>query len=151
MNMRIIEAVRRPNDSELVERATRDPEAFGALYDRYFAQIYRLVYGRVRNQKLAQELTARVFFKALRLIRGHRHVGTRFSSWLGSLALMTMARSGYPVSQPRQGPSADNGLQSGGCPARIRPPMPSLSAAAAAPLPPIDDRPGIVYALGRSR
>ncbi|HXN03912.1 MAG TPA: sigma factor [Candidatus Acidoferrum sp.] len=143
--------MRSPQDRELAEKAGHDPEAFGALYDRYFEGIYRLVYGRVRNQALAQDLTARVFFRALKLIKGHRHVGTKFSSWLGTLALMTLARSGYIMSQPRQGPAADNGLQSAGRPAPLRPTRPTLSTAVALPQPPVDDGPGIVYALGRSR
>ena len=34
-------------ERELVERAKEDPDAFGALYDRYFPQIYRFAYSRV--------------------------------------------------------------------------------------------------------
>ena len=36
MDLRIIEPMRSPGDRELAERASHDPEAFGALYDRYF-------------------------------------------------------------------------------------------------------------------
>lgn len=42
-----------------------------------------------------------------------------------------------------------NGLQPAGRPAPIKPRMPALSAAAALPLPPVDEGPGIVYAIGR--
>jgi DNA-directed RNA polymerase specialized sigma24 family protein len=143
--------MRSREDRELAEKATHDPEAFGALYDRYFWRIYRLVYLRVRQEALAQELTTQVFFKALELIKRRRHAGTRFASWLGTLALTTLDRKGYPLRTRREGPSGDNGLQSAGCPAPLRPRMPALSAAAAAALPPIDDGPGITYALGRSR
>ena len=137
-----------PEDRELVERAKRDPAAFVALYDRHFFRTYRLVYARVQNEALAQDLTAQVFFRAQRLIRVYRNSGS-FRSWLRTLALITLARSRQPIHR-RRGPAADDGLQSAGCPAPIRPRRPSLSAAAAAPLPPIDDGPGIVYALGRS-
>ena len=42
-------------ERDLVERAKQDPEAFGALYDRYFPQIYRFAYSRVRDQSLADD------------------------------------------------------------------------------------------------
>ncbi|HEY4872441.1 MAG TPA: sigma factor [Candidatus Dormibacteraeota bacterium] len=124
--------MRSPEDRELAEKATHDPEAFGALYDRYFGRIYRLIYLRVRQQALAEELTTQVFFKALEHIKRRRHAGSRFASWLGTLALTTLARKGYPLRTRREGPSGDNGLQSAGCPAPLRPRMPSLSGAAAA-------------------
>jgi len=30
--------MRSPDDRDLAEKATHDPEAFGALYDRYFGE-----------------------------------------------------------------------------------------------------------------
>src|ERR1700716_1251766 len=102
--------MRSPDDRDLAEKATHDPEAFGALYDRYFGRIYRLIYWRVRQRGLAEELTTQVFLKALGLIKRRRHAGTRFASWLGALALTTLARNGYPQRIRREGPSGDNGL-----------------------------------------
>jgi hypothetical protein len=134
-------------DRELVERAKRDPKAFGALYARYFRGIYRLVYSRVQNDAVARDLTARVFFRAQTLIRVYRHSGS-FRSWLRTLALITLARSGHSIYR-RRGPAMDQGFESAGCPAPLRPRRPTLSAAVALPLPPVDDGPGIVYALGR--
>ncbi len=139
---------KRREDRELVERAKRDPEAFRALYDRYFEPTYRLVYSRVQNEALARDLTARVFVRAERLIRVYRHSGS-FRSWLRTLALITLARSGHSIYR-RRGRATDQGLQSAGCPAPLRPIRPTLSAAVALPLPPVDRGPGIVYALGRS-
>jgi DNA-directed RNA polymerase specialized sigma24 family protein len=138
----------RPDDPELVERARRDPEAFRALYDRYFQPTYGLVYSRVQNEALARDLTAQVFVRAKRLIRVYRHSGS-FRSWLRTLALITLARSGQSIYR-RRGPAMDQGFQSAGCPAPLRPVRPTLSAAVALPLPPVVDGPGIVYALGRS-
>src|SRR5260370_23925646 len=76
---------KRREDRELVERAKRDPEAFRALYDRYFEPTYRLVYSRVQNEALARDLTARGFVRAERLIRGYRH-SCSFRSLLPTLA-----------------------------------------------------------------
>lgn len=79
------------NERELVDRAQRDPEAFGALYDRYFAQIYRFAYSRVRDQSLAEDITHEVFFKALKNIKRYTWTGHPFSSWLYQIALNAVA------------------------------------------------------------
>jgi len=78
-------------ERELVERAKEDPDAFGALYDRYFPQIYRFTYSRVRDQSLAEDVTSEVFFKALRNIKRYTYSGHPFSSWLYQIALNAVA------------------------------------------------------------
>ena len=78
-------------ERELVERAKQDPEAFGALYDRYFPQIYRFAYSRVRDQSLAEDVTSEVFFKALRNIKRYTYAGHPFSSWLYQITLNAVA------------------------------------------------------------
>ncbi|HXN57139.1 MAG TPA: sigma-70 family RNA polymerase sigma factor, partial [Candidatus Angelobacter sp.] len=78
-------------ERELVERAKQDPDAFGALYDRYFPQIYRFAYSRVRDQSLAEDVTSEVFFKALRNIKRYTYSGHPFSSWLYQITLNAVA------------------------------------------------------------
>ena len=78
-------------ERELVERAKEDPDAFGALYDRYFPQIYRFAYSRVRDQSLAEDVTSEVFFKALRNIKRYTYAGHPFSSWLYQITLNVVA------------------------------------------------------------
>ena len=78
-------------ERELVERAKEDPDAFGALYDRYFPQIYRFAYSRVRDQSLAEDVTSEVFFKALRNIKRYTYSGHPFSSWLYQITLNAVA------------------------------------------------------------
>ncbi|HSO94020.1 MAG TPA: sigma-70 family RNA polymerase sigma factor [Candidatus Dormibacteraeota bacterium] len=78
-------------EQELVERAKRDPEAFGVLYDRYFPQIYRFAYSRVRDQSLAEDVTSEVFFKALKNINRYTYSGHPFSSWLYQITLNAVA------------------------------------------------------------
>src|SRR5437899_2324501 len=56
----------RGDEQALVERAKRDPNAFGELYDRYVLQMYRFVYSRVRDQTVAEDVTQEVFMKALK-------------------------------------------------------------------------------------
>ena len=78
-------------ERDLVERAKEDPDAFGALYDRYFPQIYRFAYSRVRDQSLAEDVTSEVFFKALRNISRYTYSGHPFSSWLYQITLNAVA------------------------------------------------------------
>ena len=78
-------------ERELVERAKQDPDAFGALYDRYFPQIYRFAYSRCRDQSVAEDVTQDVFFKALRNIQRYTYSGHPFSSWLYQIAVNAVA------------------------------------------------------------
>jgi RNA polymerase sigma-70 factor (ECF subfamily) len=74
-------------EHDLVERAKRDPSAFGELYDRYFSQIYRFVYSRVRDQAATEDVTSEVFMKALRGIGRYQDTGRPFSAWLYQIAV----------------------------------------------------------------
>lgn len=80
----------RDEERQLVERAKRDPEAFGALYDRYFNQIYRFIYSRLRDQTAAEDVTAEVFMKALRNIPRYQDTGRPFTAWLYQIAVNTV-------------------------------------------------------------
>jgi len=40
-------------EKELVERARRDPEVFGRLYDQYYSQIFNYILRRVANLEIA--------------------------------------------------------------------------------------------------
>jgi RNA polymerase sigma-70 factor (ECF subfamily) len=78
-------------DEDPVERAKRDPAAFGDLYDRYCGLIYRYIYSRVRDRSLAEDITEDVFFKALKHIHQYRNMGRPFSSWLYQIATRAVA------------------------------------------------------------
>lgn len=73
-------------EETLINQARTDPEAFGILYERYVDKIYNYVYFRVGSTDDAEDLTARVFFKALKSISGYRHMGLPFSAWLYRIA-----------------------------------------------------------------
>ena len=81
----------RAYEDQLVERAKVDADAFGELYDHYFAQIYRFVYSRLRDQDLAEDVTSEVFFKALRAIGRYRPSGHPFSAWLYQISVNAIA------------------------------------------------------------
>ena len=82
-----------------VERAKSDPAAFGQLYDRYAGQIYRFVRARVRDDGLAEDITAEVFLSALRHINGYQDQGRPFSCWLYRIAVNAVA-SQYRSQRP---------------------------------------------------
>jgi RNA polymerase sigma-70 factor (ECF subfamily) len=73
-------------EKELVERARRDPEAFGKLYDQYYSQIFGYVLRRVANIEIAQDITSEVFFKALKNLGKFRWQNISFSFWLYRIA-----------------------------------------------------------------
>ena len=75
----------------LINAAKTDPDAFGVLYERYVDRIYNYNYFRVASSSDAEDLTAKVFFKALHSIGGYRHMGLPFSAWLYRIALKLVA------------------------------------------------------------
>ena len=74
------------DESGLVERAKTDPEAFGILYERYVNKVYSYIYYRVGNHHDAEDLTSRVFHRALTHIKDYADRGVPFSAWLYRIA-----------------------------------------------------------------
>lgn len=73
-------------ETELIERAKSDPEAFGELYERYHKRIYNYVYYRTGNAADAEDLTARIFVRAMDHIGTYEDKGLPFSAWLYRIA-----------------------------------------------------------------
>jgi RNA polymerase sigma-70 factor, ECF subfamily len=77
------------SDLELVD-LTKDPkiskDAFGELYERYLTKIYNYVYYRTGNHHDAEDLTARVFFRAMGHIDSYTDRGVPFQAWLYRIA-----------------------------------------------------------------
>jgi RNA polymerase sigma-70 factor (ECF subfamily) len=74
------------SEESLIARAARDADAFGTLYERYVDRIYSYIYYRVGNVHDAQDLTARVFYRALAHIHEYQHRGAPFAAWLYRIA-----------------------------------------------------------------
>jgi len=75
------------SDKEVLVQASQgDQEAFGALYERYVGRIYNYIYYRTGNQHDAEDLTARVFYRAMRHIVNYQDRGLPFSAWLYRIA-----------------------------------------------------------------
>jgi RNA polymerase sigma-70 factor, ECF subfamily len=73
-------------EKKLVEAAKRDPQNFGALYDKFFDQIYRYVARRVNDRDTAHDLVSQTFYDALSHIHSFEWRGFSFSAWLYKIA-----------------------------------------------------------------
>ncbi|NDJ53533.1 MAG: sigma-70 family RNA polymerase sigma factor [Chloroflexi bacterium] len=74
------------DEDDLVEYAKTDADAFGEIYQRYVKRIYNYVYYRTGDQNDAEDLTARVFQRALSHIGRYENRGLPFSAWLYRIA-----------------------------------------------------------------
>lgn len=74
------------NEEALIERAKSDPEAFALLYERYIDRIYAYVYYRTGDPRDAEDLTARVFYRALAHMPEFSQTGAPFVAWLYRIA-----------------------------------------------------------------
>jgi RNA polymerase sigma-70 factor (ECF subfamily) len=74
------------DESALIARAKTDKEAFGQLYEIYVDKIYNYVYYRTGNIADAEDLTARIFFRAMDHIGNYDDRGIPFSAWLYRIA-----------------------------------------------------------------
>jgi RNA polymerase sigma-70 factor (ECF subfamily) len=73
-------------ESTLIERAKTDSEEFGILYERYVDRIYKYVYYRTGNVADAEDLTARIFERAMNHLGSYQDQGVPFSAWLYRIA-----------------------------------------------------------------
>lgn len=74
------------DENALVEQAKVDPEAFGKLYELHVEKIYNYIYYRVGNRHDAEDLTAKVFYRALNHIPRYNQKGRPFAAWLYRIA-----------------------------------------------------------------
>ena len=75
------------NDETALKLATQgDQEAFGVLYERYVSRIYSYIYYRTGNQHDAEDLTSRVFLRALLHVENYKDRGLPLSAWLYRIA-----------------------------------------------------------------
>jgi len=75
------------NEEEILARASQgDRDAFGQLYERYVERIFNYVYYRTGNTHDAEDLTARVFQRAMKHVVNYTDRGVPFSAWLYRIA-----------------------------------------------------------------
>jgi RNA polymerase sigma-70 factor (ECF subfamily) len=75
------------NEDEILKSASLgDKDAFGQLYEHYAERIFNYVYYRTGNVHDAEDLTARVFQRAMNHIVKYTDRGAPFSAWLYRIA-----------------------------------------------------------------
>lgn len=75
------------NEEEVLYQASQgDRDSFGLLYERYIDRIFNYVYYRTGNIHDAEDLTARVFQRAMNHIHNYTDRGVPFSAWLYRIA-----------------------------------------------------------------
>jgi RNA polymerase sigma-70 factor, ECF subfamily len=74
------------DDADLVDYAKDDKAAFGEIYERYLEKIYNYIYYRTGNQQDAEDLTAKVFYRAMAHIENYVDKGVPFQAWLYRIA-----------------------------------------------------------------
>jgi RNA polymerase sigma-70 factor (ECF subfamily) len=74
------------DELNLIDQARTDREAFGELYARYHDKIYNYIYYRTGNAEDAEDLTAKVFMRAMQHIGRYEDQGVPFSAWLYRIA-----------------------------------------------------------------
>lgn len=74
-------------EEQVIEKATSgNSDAFSLLYERYVNRIYNYIYYRTGNPNEAEDLTSRVFHRALNHIDHYHNRGVPFSAWLYRIA-----------------------------------------------------------------
>ena len=100
-------------EQRLIEAAKRDPEAFAALYDRYFERIYNYAYRLTGNQDEAEDVTAQTFKQAFENIGRFEWRGVSAGAWLYRIAGNVVAgthrrsRPSAPFEDALEVPNAD--------------------------------------------
>lgn len=73
-------------DHELIVIARDDKAAFGEIYERYVGKIYNYIFYRTGNQHDAEDLTAKVFHRAMAHVDTYVDKGVPFQAWLYRIA-----------------------------------------------------------------
>jgi len=81
----------RARERALVEAAKRDPAAFAALYQLYFARVYRYLRMRLPREEDAADLTQQVFLRALDALPRYQPRAAPFAAWLFAIARHALA------------------------------------------------------------
>jgi RNA polymerase sigma-70 factor, ECF subfamily len=71
---------------EVLQRAKKNPKAFGELYERHFDRIFNYIYRQTDDEALTADLCSQTFLIALKNIDRYEFRGVPFSAWLYKIA-----------------------------------------------------------------
>ena len=96
------------NDEILREAIQGDKDAFSLLYQMNVTRIYNYVYYRTGNPFDAEDLTARIFYRAMNSIQRYEQKGIPFSAWLYRIAHNMVANWHRDNSRKKEVPLEDH-------------------------------------------
>jgi RNA polymerase sigma-70 factor (ECF subfamily) len=70
----------------ILERAKKDPNAFGVLYEKYFDRIFNFIYRQIDDEELTADLCSQAFLSVLKNLQRYEFRGVPFSAWLYKIA-----------------------------------------------------------------
>lgn len=73
-------------DPALIGLRADDSQVIGAIYDKYFGEVYRYVRYRLNDEHAAEDIASEVFVRFLEAIRNQRGPQTNLRAWLISTA-----------------------------------------------------------------
>ncbi len=73
-------------DPALIGLRADDAQVIGAIYDKYFAEVYRYVRYRLNDEHTAEDIASEVFVRFLEALRNRRGPQTNLRAWLISTA-----------------------------------------------------------------
>ena len=97
-----------PEEQVLQSAIGGDSDSFSILYQRYVGRIYNYVYYRTGNAFDAEDLTARVFQRALNHIHNYQDKGVPFTAWLYRIAHNLVANWHRDNSRKKEIPIEDH-------------------------------------------
>jgi RNA polymerase sigma-70 factor (ECF subfamily) len=68
-----------------------NPRIIGAVYDRYFEDVYRFVYYRLNDEQIAEDISSDVFVRLLEAVQKRRGPRTNLKGWLLATASHAVA------------------------------------------------------------
>ena len=74
-------------ENEVIEKAKEDLRFFRPLYEKYYEQVFRIVYARLGDVPLTGEVCSEAFAKAMVNIKRFEYKGFPFSAWLVRIAI----------------------------------------------------------------
>jgi len=77
--------------SELEGLKNLDSQIIGAVFDRYFPDVYRFVYYKLNDEQVAEDISSDVFVRLLEAIEKHRGPKDNIKGWLLATASHAVA------------------------------------------------------------
>src|SRR6266704_1408546 len=71
---------------ETIDRAKKDPSAFGVLYEKYFDRIFNFIFTQTDDEDLTADLCSQTFLIALCNVHKYEFRGVPISAWFYKLA-----------------------------------------------------------------